>query len=59
MSLKVFSSRVFLLFDAFLLCLRSLLMSSFLPELSLDFRTLIDGMVVSKVLVCFLVSDMG
>ena len=59
MSLKFFSSSVLVLFDAFLLRLRFLLVSSFLPELSLDFRTLIDSMVVSKVLVCFLVTDMG
>ena len=59
MSLEFFPSGVLLLFDALLLRLRFLLVSSFLPELSLDFRTLIDGIIVSKVLVCYLVSDVS
>ena len=59
MSLEFFPSSVLLLFDALLLLLRYLLVSSFLPELSLDFRALIVDIIVSKVLVCFLVSDVS
>ena len=49
MSLEFFPSSVLLLFDALLLLLRFLLVSSFLPELSLDFRALIVNIIVSKV----------
>ena len=59
MSLEFFPSSVLLLFDALLLLLRFLLVSSFLPELSLDFWALIVSIIVSKVLVCFLVSDVS
>ena len=59
MSLEFFPSSVLLLFDALLLLFSFLLVSSFLPELSLDFRALIVDIIVSKVLVCYLVSDVS
>ena len=59
MSLEFLPSGVFLLFDALLLLFRFLLIPSFLSYFSLDFWALILNIVVSKVLVRFLVSDVS
>ena len=59
MSLEFLPSGVLLLFDALLLLFCFLLIHSFLSCFSFDFWALVLNIVVSKVLVRFLVSDVS